>query len=126
MAGKKPAPKAKPKAKAKAAVKPIPKAKPAAKKRPSWFDETTQAPMIDKYAKQLKSFLTALADGVVDQAEVKAQEANLVKVMKEVEKLLNDEQHAKVTELLCELTAYDIMQMLHTLQGARPQAAFKG
>jgi len=31
-----------------------------------------------------------------------------------------------VTELLCELTAYDVMQMLHAMQSSRPQTKFKG
>jgi hypothetical protein len=42
--------------------------------------------------------------------------------MKEVEPMLDDKQHAKVTQLLCELTAYDIMQTLHGVQQARPKA----
>jgi hypothetical protein len=31
-----------------------------------------------------------------------------------------------VTELLCELTAYDLMQTLHEMQKARPRTAFRG
>jgi hypothetical protein len=46
--------------------------------------------------------------------------------MKEVEPLLDDNQHEKVTRLLCELTAFDIMQMLHTMQQARPKTKFRG
>jgi hypothetical protein len=34
--------------------------------------------------------------------------------------------HAKVTELLCELTAYDIMQFAHSLQEAKPRSQFRG
>lgn len=91
--------------------------------RTPWFDEKTQDPLIDNYAVKLDSFLTTMADGKVDDSEVKAQEQRLIKLMKEVEPLLNDEQHAKVTQLMCELTAYDLMQMLHGLEQARPKKA---
>ena len=111
-------------AKRKAVKKPQKAAKPA--RRPSWFDETTQMPLIQDYARQLKSFLQAMADGTVDKKELKAQEARLVELMKEIEPKLNDSLHAKVTRLLCELTAYDIMQIMHTMQQARPTTQFRG
>lgn len=110
----------------KAAVSP--QAKPAAKKggKSKWFDEATNLPLIAEKAKQLKGFLGAVADGVVEKKELKAQEERLVQAMKEVEPLLNAEQHAKVTELLCELTAYDLMQVMHAFHKARPQTQFHG
>jgi hypothetical protein len=46
--------------------------------------------------------------------------------MREVEPLLDSKLHAKVTQLLCELTAYDIMQTVYTMQQSRPKAAFRG
>jgi hypothetical protein len=46
--------------------------------------------------------------------------------MKEVEPLLDDDLHARVTILLCELVAYDMMQMLKVLQDLRPQTRFQG
>ena len=92
----------------------------------SWFDEKTQTPLIDQHARQLESFLKTMADGVVDDAEVKAQEGRLVALMKEVEPQLSGELHGKVTQLLCELTAYDIMRMVHEIQSARPRTTFRG
>ena len=53
--------------------------------------------MIAEQAQRLESFLAAMADGVIDESELQAQEARLVKLMKEVEPLLDDELHAKVT-----------------------------
>ena len=94
--------------------------------RQKWFDETLHEPLIDSYARQLDSFIQTMADGVVDDGEIKAQEKRLIDLMKEVEPLLDDQAHAKVTQLLCELTAYDIMQMLHSLQEARPKTKFRG
>ncbi len=92
----------------------------------AWFDETSDVPMITEKARQMESFLAAMADGRVDQSEVKAQEARLVECMKEVESLLDEELHAKVTELLCELTVYNLMQVLHTIHEARLQMEFRG
>jgi len=94
--------------------------------RTSWFDEATQAPLIEGSARQLASFIQTLADGRVDADEIKAQEARLVALMKEIEPLLDDALHEKVTRLLCELTAYDLMRMLHTMQQARPKTVFQG
>jgi len=41
-----------------------------------------------------------------------------------VEAELNDEQHAKITRLLVELSAYNIMRLLHELQQTRRQHVF--
>lgn len=92
----------------------------------SWFDEKTNAPQIDQYARKLTSFIDAIADGRIEAAELKAQESRLTALMKEVEPQLDDALHSKVTQLLCELTAYDLMQMLHEIQKSRPKTAFRG
>ena len=94
--------------------------------RKSWLDEETQEPIIEQHARQLTSFLEAMADGKVETSEVEEQEKRLTALMKEVEPMLDDEQHSKVTELLCELTVYDLMQVLHSLHEARPKSVFQG
>jgi len=94
--------------------------------RTSWFDETSQTPQIEQHARNLSSFIDAMADGVVDQSELHAQEARLTAIMKEVEPLLDDDLHAKVTQLLCELTAYDLMHTLHEMQRTRRKTTFRG
>jgi chemotaxis protein histidine kinase CheA len=108
--------------------KAVKKAKAAPRSKPafSWLDAQTQAPQIAQKAQQLESFLAAIADGVIDEAEVKAQEERLVRVMREVEPLLDAELHAKVTDLLCELTAYDLMQVMHSFHQAKPRSEFQG
>jgi len=98
----------------------------AATRRSLWLDDEARTPIIDRYARQLSSFLEAMSDGVVDTMELKRQETRLVKLMKEVEPQLDDALHAKVTRLLCELTAYDIMQIAHSLHDARPKTVFHG
>jgi hypothetical protein len=97
------------------------KAAPAG--RTNWFDDATETPLIDKYARQLDSFLEAMADGRIEEKEIKDQEKRLVKLMKEVEPLLDDDTHEKVTRLLCEMAAYDLMTMLHTMELARAKAS---
>ena len=94
--------------------------------RKSWLDDKTQTPLIDEQTQKLTTFIAALADGQIDAAELSDQEQRLVATMKEVELELNDAQHAKVTRLLCELTAYNVMQSLHSLQAARPKTVFRG
>ena len=94
--------------------------------RKGWLDDETQTPLIDAYAKQLGSFIDALADGKVDEAEVRAQEERVVALMKEVEPQLDDKMHASVTQLLCELTAYNMMQTLQSMHAARPKTQFQG
>lgn len=99
------------------AVKPVKRAAvaPAARRASSWLDEESNKPLIEKHARKLGTFVEALADGKVDEAEVQAQEKRLVKAMRDVESDLNPAQHAKVTRLLCELTAYDLMNILHAM-----------
>ncbi len=94
--------------------------------RQSWLDDKTQTSMIDEYTQKLSTFMAAMADGEVDSKELADQEQRLVAAMKSVESQLDDAQHAKVTQLLCELTAFNVMQTLNSLQEARPKSVFRG
>lgn len=91
-----------------------------------WFDEKLNLPIIAEKAQRLESFVTTMADGRVDDAEIAAQEARLVALMKAIEPKLDEALHAQVTELLCELTAYDLMRMIREMQNARPATKFRG
>ena len=94
--------------------------------RTNWFDQSAQHPLIQERASQLDSFTSALADGVVSAQELAGQEQRLVAAMKQVETELSDDQHAKVTTVLMELSAYNIMRLLHELHSERARMAFKG
>ena len=94
--------------------------------RTSWFDDKATHPVIQEQVTKLESFTSALADGIVSGQELSDQENRLVKAMKSLEGDLTDELHAKVTTVLVELTAYDVMRLLHQLQAERPRMAFKG
>jgi predicted transcriptional regulator len=92
--------------------------------RTSWFDEKAEHQAIQERASKLESFTSALADGVVSKQELTGQEQRLVTAMKKVESELNDDLHAKVTTVLVELTAYNVMRLLHELQTERARMAF--
>jgi hypothetical protein len=93
--------------------------------RTSWFDEKAEHPVIQDQVTKLESFTNALADGIVSKQELDGQEQRLVAAMKSLESSLSDELHAKVTTVLVELTAYDVMRLLHELQAERARMAFR-
>ena len=93
--------------------------------RISWFDDKAGHEAIQDRVRHLDSFTSALADGVITSKELDIQEKRLVDVMKEADPLLNDDQHAKITTVLVELTAYNIMRLLHELQAERTRMVIK-
>jgi len=93
--------------------------------RVDWFDEKTHVPVIDEQVQKLSAFVDAMADGVIDNAELEKQQSSVIEAMKAVEADLNDQQHAKITRLLVELSAYNIMRLLHELQQTRREHVFK-
>ena len=92
--------------------------------RPSWFDEKAGFDAIQERASKLESFTSALADGEVSKNEITSQEQRLLTAMRALEPTLNDDQHDKVTAVLIELTAYNVMRTLHELQAERARIAF--
>ncbi len=94
--------------------------------RQSWLNEDVELPALDARVQELEHFTDALADGVVDSAELSAQEARLVDALRAAEAALDDEQHALVTTALLELSAYNIMSTLHELTGRRIEDKFGG
>ena len=90
--------------------------------RTSWFDDA-DLPIIDEQVHKLESFSAAMSDGVIERRELERQQETLVAAMKDAEPALSDEQHAKVTRLLVEMSAYNIMRLLHELQAHRLQKA---
>jgi len=92
--------------------------------RTSWFDEKAEHPLVQEQVTKLESFTAAMADGIVSKQEVTGQEQRLVAAMNKLEGELSDDLHAKVTTVLVELTAYNIMRLLHELQTERARLAF--
>lgn len=94
-------------------------------KRTSWLSEEGGIAIEDQ-ARRLTSFMEAMADGIISRDELAGQEERVVTLMKAIEPKLDDALHAEVTALLCELTAYDIMKLLCSMQEARSKTVFKG
>jgi len=90
----------------------------------SWFDERAEYLTLHERVEKLESFTQAMADGLVDKEELNAQEQRLVSAMKSLEPKLSAELHAQVTGVLIELTAYNVMRLLHELQTERARVAF--
>ena len=93
--------------------------------RTSWFDDKAEHPVIQEQIEKLDSFTSALADGIISKQELSGQEQRLMTAMKQVEPELSDEMHAMVTKLLIELTAYNVMRLLHELHSERARIAFR-
>ena len=87
--------------------------------RSNWLDAETEVPALDAHVQQLEHFTRSMADGVIDAAELATQMASVVAAMKDAQDGLDDAQHAKVTTLLVELTAYNVMATLHELAASR-------
>jgi predicted transcriptional regulator len=92
--------------------------------RTSWFDDKAEHPVIQERIQKLESFTNALKDGVVSRQELQAQEDRLASAMKSLEGQLSDEAHAQVTTVLVELSAYNVMRVLHELQSQHARMAF--
>jgi len=92
--------------------------------RVSWFDDKAEHPLIQEQLQKLDSFTSAMADGMITKQELAGQEQRLIAAMKQVEPQLNDEVHARVTAMLVELTAYNVMRLLHELHTERARMAF--
>ena len=90
----------------------------------TWFDERAEHPTLHERVEKLESFTTAMADGVVDRNELAGQEQRLTAAMKRLEPQLTDELHEQVTSVMIELTAYNVMRLLHELQAERARVAF--
>ena len=93
--------------------------------RTSWFDDKAEHPLIHEQIEKLESFTSALADGHISKQELGGQEQRLVAAMKALEPDLSDALHARVTTVLVELSAYNVMRLLHELRAEQTRLAFK-
>jgi predicted transcriptional regulator len=94
--------------------------------RTSWFDDKAEHLVVHEQVTKLESFTSALADGIVTKAELEKQERSLMTALKALEPKLDDAQHEQVTRVLIEMTAYNVMRLLHELQAERAKIAFEG
>lgn len=77
--------------------------------RRSWFDENNRM-AFDRSYQQVMSWQQAIADGRVDAAEVEVQARRVADAFRALEPSLDNEQHARLTEALGELSVLHAMQ----------------
>lgn len=87
--------------------------------RRSWIDPETNEVRIEGYARKLTPLTQAFSDGVISEQEISDQQARLIDLMKSLEPTLDDATHAKVTKMVTELTAFNMMQIVFQLQQER-------
>ena len=92
----------------------------------TFFDELKAAAHAEWVTYTEHPFTNAMADGVVSSQELKAQEDRLTAALKTLEGQLSDEAHAQVTTVLVELSAYNVMRVLHELQSQHARMVFDG
>jgi len=88
--------------------------------RHSWFDTADGgdapaggAPSASPFAgslERLESWQRAIADGIIEPHEVAEQQRRVLALLRELEPMLDDAQHEKVTRVLEELT---VLQAMH-------------
>lgn len=76
--------------------------------RRAWF-EVHEKPPFESVAR-LESWQQAMADGIIEPREVEEQKARLLGLLRELEPLLDDETHERVTRVLEEWTVLSAMQ----------------
>ena len=80
--------------------------------RRSWFEsgETTEESPFAGSVQRLESWRRAMEDGVIEPHEVADQKERLVGMLRELEPMLDDRLHEKVTRLLEE---WVVLQAMH-------------
>lgn len=84
--------------------------------RIGWFSEEGDALFFQQYVDRMESWQQAIADGRVTPEEIKAQAERVAALLREIEPLLDDPLHEKVTRLLLELVVLHAMQTTLFLQ----------
>jgi hypothetical protein len=76
--------------------------------RRAWFEAHEGLPFAS--VARLESWQEAMADGVIELAEVERQKERLLGLLRELEPLLDDATHERVTRVLEEWTVLTAMQ----------------
>ncbi|MBL8608307.1 MAG: hypothetical protein JNL38_13365 [Myxococcales bacterium] len=79
--------------------------------RRAWFDTNDgKKPTFGGTLPRLESWQKAIEDGVIEPREVEEQRARLLAMLRELEPLLDDALHERVTRVLEEWTVLSAMQ----------------
>jgi len=80
--------------------------------RKSWFDPESNEAMFSEYLEQMDSWQQALADGVIEPEELKAQATKVSNMLRELEPKLSDALHQEITQVLYEWSVLQAMDRL--------------
>lgn len=78
--------------------------------RIGWFGGETAELQLAQYFQRMESWHEAVADGVIAPEEIRDQGNRVIGLLKEVEPLINTEQHATLTKILYEMAVLQAMQ----------------
>jgi hypothetical protein len=82
-----------------------------------WFDQETEALLIDEYIVEMDSYRRIVEDGVITDAEFVEQTLRVASILRRLEDALSPEAKALATE------AFGEMAVLNALQALRLQAS---
>ncbi|MDY7040277.1 MAG: hypothetical protein SVX38_05385 [Chloroflexota bacterium] len=90
--------------------------------RTSWFDPESNDMMFSEYMEQMESWQVALADGVVEPAEVQQQAQKVAEMLRVLEPKLSDELHEELTKIFYEWAVLMGMERLVQLTAEEGKA----
>lgn len=84
--------------------------------RQSWFSDEGDELLFGRYVERVESWRDAFADGRVTGEEVRAQAERVADLMRELEDTLDDETHARLTNVFVEWAVLQGLQSEQMLE----------
>ena len=75
-----------------------------------WMDDKTGEPLFDSYVTEMPSYKKVLRDGFVTADELEYQQEKVAGLLQQFEQMLEPEEKAVCTALLCEWAALNAMK----------------
>ncbi len=85
--------------------------------RTSWFDPTSLQPIFEAQVGRMASWQAVMADGVINYDELNAQQAQVDKLQKQAEEMLETDAKIKLAEVLTELGKLEQIQRTALTKG---------
>jgi len=89
---------------------PVPNAPVAISRRASWFDPATMQPVFNQQVGRMASWQAVMADGVINYEELNGQQAQVDKLQKKAEEMLDTDAKIKLAEVLTEVGRLEQLQ----------------
>ncbi len=78
-----------------------------------WIDEKTGEPLFDYYVAEMPSYKKVMRDGFVTHKEVEYQQQKVAGLLQQFEQMLEPDEKAVCTALLCEWAALNAMKEVY-------------